>query len=489
MGDPVFVHVHEEPGELFPRYTAIEPEITGSDRVAYQALRDEAFMRAPEVRIPETLPEAQKALAELFERVVKKGVHTGAGLRRRRLTIEPELVERLDYLLGRDVVGHGPIEPVVRDPYIEDVHGLGLRDLHIVHKVFGMVHTNIRFPDAAQLNDFLEVMGERMGKPISASRPIVDGALPNGSRINVVYGDEVSKGGSSFTIRKFAETPFAITQLVDWKTMDARIAAYLWMCLEAGMNVFVSGETASGKTTTLNALLPFIHPKSKVLTAEDTPEVLPPHDNWQQLITRERGTADSRVSMYDLLKAALRSRPNYIIVGEIRGAEGSVAFQAMQAGHSTMATFHASSVSKLIQRFSSDPINVPQTFMSNLNVVLVQSAVYVNGKMLRRVLAVEEIEGFSKRSNAVITRQVFGWDPSQDRHLFAGRNNSYVLENLVADRFTLRDRREVYAELERRREHIEELVRAGKFDYHEMAQHFFAEAGKGRGKLEKEVAA
>ena len=239
------------------------------------------------------------------------------------------------------------------------------------------------------------------------------------------------------------------------------------------MSVFVAGETASGKTTTTNSILPFIKPASKIMTAEDTPEVLPPHKNWQQLITRDRGTDESSVTMYDLLKAGLRSRPNYIIVGEIRGAEGAVAFQAMQTGHPTMATFHASSVDKLIQRFTSDPINVPLPFMPNLNVVLIQMAVYVHGRMLRRVLAVDEIEGYSKRADTAITRQVFAWDSVKDVFQFGGRNNSYVLESLVAPKIGLDDSREVYKILDKRTWIIEELIRREQFDYHQIRDLLF----------------
>jgi archaeal flagellar protein FlaI len=481
VGDPIFIHVVEEKEGLFPRYYPIEPLLQESEKDLYEALRMQAFLHAPEVNVPETQEEYAEALEKLIGKLVRDGrlLLGGGAFRQKSMPADPILIQKLRYLLFRDVVEHGPLEPVMRDPWIEDIHGLGTKNVHVVHKIFGMVETSIRFPTTEDLDAWLETMGERMGRPISDSHPIVDGALPNGSRINVVYSDAISKGGSSFTIRKFSDTPLPITQLVAWNSQNARIAAYLWLCLENGMSVFVAGETASGKTTTLNGILPFIKPKSKILTAEDTPEVLPSHANWQQLITRDRGTKDSSVTMYDLLKAALRSRPNYIIVGEIRGAEGAVAFQAMQTGHPTMATFHASSVGKLIQRFSSDPINVPLPFMNNLNVVLIQMAVYVKGKMLRRCLAVEEIEGYSKRAGQVITRQVFTWDPVADKFMFGGRNNSYVLENLVAKNMRLKDPRDVYRELDKRTAIIEELVKRKEFDYHKMAKLFFDYAEKG----------
>lgn len=480
VGDPIFIHVLREPGRLLPAYVAIEPRLDPAEERLYAELRSRVFLRSPEVPVPERVEEYRRSLEELLGKLAggSRGVLAPRGFR-----ASPEALDKLRYVLFRDIVEHGILEPVMRDIWIEDIHCVGCKPLYVVHKIFGMMETNLRFPAQQALDTYLETMTERMGRPVSDSHPIVDGALPNGSRINVMYGEAISVGGSSFTIRKFSDTPLSITQLIAWGTVGARIAAYLWLCLENGMSVFVSGETASGKTTTLNAILAFIKPKGKVLSVEDTPEVLPPHANWQQLLTRERGSAESRVTMYDLLKAALHSRPNYIIVGEIRGAEGAMAFQAMQTGHPTLSTFHASSVGKLIQRFSSDPISVPLPFMNNLNVVLIQMAVYVRGKMLRRVLAVEEIEAYSKQAGRVVTRQVFGWDPVSDKFHFSGRNNSYVLEGLVAEKLGLENRRDVYAELDRRTVILEELVRRKEFDYARVCKLLFDYAEQGPASL------
>ncbi len=474
VGDPIFIHLVEDGTSLFPRYYALQPELEEDERPVYEALQLQAFLKAPSVPVPETEDEYRIHLNELLAKTGrKKRISLRVPGRRGRHTLTPAEDEKFRFLLFRDIVEHDLIEPVMKDPWIEDINALGLKNLHVVHKVFGMVETNLAFPTHEAHDAWLGRMGERMGRPVSGSSPIVDGALPNGSRINVIFSDEISKGGSSWTVRKFSDTPFPVSQIVAWGTFSAEVAAYLWLCLENGMSVFVAGETASGKTTTTNSILSFIKPKSKIMTAEDTPEVLPPHDNWQQLITRDRGESESSVTMYDLLKAGLRSRPNYIIVGEIRGAEGAVAFQAMQTGHPTMATFHASSVAKLIQRFTSDPINVPLQFMPNLNVVLIQMAVYVHGKMLRRVLAVEEIEGYSKRTKTAITRQVFGWDSVKDQFTFAGRNNSYVLEQLVAPKMGFQDSRTIYKELDKRKWIIEEMIRREMFDYHEVGEILF----------------
>ncbi len=473
MEGPYFVHVHDR-GDLFPRYIAIQPTLKKSEYELLEKLRDHTFHSIVDEELPRTPDEMRKALAKVSGKLPPR-------LRRK---LNDATLRDMQFLLHQELAEHGLLAPIMKDPWIEDIHGLGTQNILLIHKVFDMLESNLKFADTTELDHYLVRMGERMGRPVSGSTPIVDGALPNGSRINIVYSDEISRGGSSFTIRKFSETPLAITQLIAWGTMDARLAAYLWLCLENGMSVFVSGETASGKTTSLNAMLPFIKPQSKILTAEDTPEVLPPHANWQQLVTRERADEGAgQVAMYDLLKAGLRSRPNCIIVGEIRGAEGGVAFQAMQTGHPTMATFHASSVGKLIQRFTSDPINVPIHFMGNLNVALIQMAVHVRGRMLRRVLAVEEIEGYSKRANQAVTRQVFNWDSVRDDIQFMGRNNSYVLENLVAPKMRLADQRDIYPILDRRTRILEEMVRREMFDYEEVADVLFNFADQGEAAL------
>jgi len=268
----------------------------------------------------------------------------------------------------------------------------------------------------------------------------------------------VSKQGSSFTIRKFSEKPFTVTALIKFGTLSTEIGAYLWLCLENGMSVIVSGETASGKTTTLNAILTFINHNQKVYSAEDTPEVIAPQPVWQRLITRDAGPEAGRVELFDLVRAALRSRPNYIIVGEVRGREGNVMFQAMQTGHAVISTFHAPSTKQLIQRFTGDPINVPIRFMDNLNCVVFQSSFYEGGRLIRRVTSVDEIIRYSKDLDGVLTRSVFRWDPFTDTHFFRGMNNSFILEEKIAPRLKFEDKRMIYDELRARAKILKNMV-------------------------------
>jgi flagellar protein FlaI len=381
------------------------------------------------------------------------------GMADNRIRVDREQRERLRYTITRDLVRNGPLETLLSDEMLEDIHTIGLKHVHMDHKVFGMVTSNIRFRDREILGRYLRSMSERIGRPVSDNKPIVDGSLLDGSRINIIYSDDVSMLGPSFTIRKFAEETISITQLVAWGTLNSDLAAYIWICLEYGMSVMVSGETASGKTTTLNAILPFIDHNVKIYSAEDTAEVKVRHKVWQRLVTRASKNEDARVEMFDLLKAALRSRPRYIIIGEIRGVEGATAFQAMQTGHPVIATFHASSIVKMIQRFTGDPINVPMRFFDNLNFAIFQEVVEApGGGIARRVTGIDEIIGYNKHSDGVLTRGMFEWDPVKDKHYFRGMFQSHLLENKIAPAAGFASKRDIYDEMMKRSAALQRMV-------------------------------
>jgi flagellar protein FlaI len=261
--------------------------------------------------------------------------------------------------------------------------------------------------------------------------------------------------------------------LIEANTLSYEMAAYLSLTVGHGMNLFVSGETASGKTTTLNALTAFIPPNAKIVSIEDTPELQVPHPNWTREVIRgtSKSNSESSVTMYDLLKAALRQRPNEILIGEIRGQEGAVAFQAMQSGAAAMATFHASSVEKLIQRLTGNPIDIPKTYIDNLNIVVIQSAVRLpNGKIGRRVLSVNEIVGYNPASDSFSFIEVFSWDPVLDRFEFRGYMSSYLLEEKIALKRGIPpvQKRTIYHELEKRASLLERLHQRDVRDFYEL---------------------
>ena len=339
LGEGIFIHVYMPPGGTesgYRKYMVVEPP--KPPRTLMFLVETKIAELVTEKDVAQEPGEKRKLLLSFLEKVidvVEDPVNYEEILARRRIPRKvPVYVvdyEYLRYYLIRDKVGLGVLEPFIRDPYIEDISCDGLGYIYIVHKIFGPLETSIKFETEEELDRFVIELSERIGKPVSHARPIVDATLPDGSRINIVFGTDVSLKGSNFTIRKFSKKPLSIIQLVNWGTLDERVAAYLWMLLLEGMSGFISGETASGKTTSLNAMITFIRPTAKIITIEDTAEVQVPHENWVRELTRDTGSAESSVTMFDLLKAALRQRPNYIIVGEIRGAEGNIAFQAMQS--------------------------------------------------------------------------------------------------------------------------------------------------------------
>ncbi|MDG6223961.1 MAG: type II/IV secretion system ATPase subunit [Candidatus Thermoplasmatota archaeon] len=468
LGDPVFVHIHEVDGDE-REYTVIQPTLPDDAMIKIQEIKSNILEMAPLHKGSEE--DIEKLLEGLFRDTVQ---FRGEGrtfldrLRRKRTVIDREEVQGILYGLKRDLIRGGVIEPLLMDPYLEDIHAVGLKNISVVHKIFGMLRTNLRFRTEQELDDFIRSTAERIGRPVTDARPIVDGALPDGSRINIIYSEDVSKEGASFTVRKFYEKPPTMPQLVKWGTFSAKMAAYLWICLEYGMSMFISGETASGKTTTLNSLLSFINFRKKIYSAEDTPEVVVPHDIWQRLITRETVFEGAKVELFDLVKTALRSRPDYIIIGEVRGEEGSGAFQAMQTGHSVLSTFHASSIDKMIQRFTGDPINVPIRFIDNMNVALFQEIVYKEGRIIRRCSAIEEMIKYSKERGGILTRTVFEWDPVRDTHYFTGMYNSYILEHKIAPKMGLDFAKDIYSELDRRERVIRSMVESGITGYDEV---------------------
>ncbi|MCX6007640.1 MAG: type II/IV secretion system ATPase subunit, partial [Chloroflexi bacterium] len=389
----------------------------------------------------------------------------------KQIEVTPRQLMEIKYLIQRDKVGLGVLDPIVYDKYIEDVSCSGMGVIFVEHKIFKSLKTVINFPTNEDLDQFVMRLAERIKKPVSVHSPIVDATLPDGSRINIVYGSDVSKRGSNFTIRKFSETPSSILELIDWHTLDYMMAAYLSITIGEGMNVFVCGETASGKTTTLNAVTTFIHPNAKIVSIEDTPELQVPHQNWIREVVSSTKEGDAGIGMFDLLKAALRQRPNEIIIGEIRGAEGAIAFQAMQTGHSVMATFHAASVERLIQRLTGAPINVPKSYMDNLNLCIIQQAVKLpDGKTGRRMTSINEIVGYDPVTQSFNFVEVFRWDPVTDIFLFTGDGNSYLLEQKIAPKLGIppHKKRRIYAEVERRSKILEKLNQQGVKNFYDL---------------------
>lgn len=366
--------------------------------------------------------------------------------------------------------GTGILDPFLADSNLEDISIIGAGNVYVIHKSFGALKCPL-FLGVEEIDELIISMSEQFGKTVSHAKPVIDAVLPDGSRINIVFGKDISRKGTNATIRKFASTPLSITQVLTSKALDFREAAYMWMMLAEGMSVFINGETASGKTTTLMALTAFIPSNWKIVTIEDTPELTLPHSNWITEQTRDTGNEHSSVTMFDLLKAALRQRPNYIFVGEIRGAEANIAFQAMQTGHPVVSTFHAANMTALIQRITNPPMLIPKTNVENLNIGLFQGAVQgPGGKRVRRVLSINEILGYNAEGGNIMFIPVFNWDPGTDEVKFRGKGSSALFVQKVLEKRGMHKKDEglLYEELELRAKILQKMMEKRIFNFYDV---------------------
>ena len=464
----VFIHIYKTKDMDFTSYNSIEPILTEDEKRKRDTLMDLLYEGAPFRNKVKTDDEIRNSVKEFLDKFTSKG-NIPLSAKAGKLRLTPQERMDIEYDIIKEIIGGGPLECFMRDPYLEDIHIITGENVHLIHKVFEMVQTNIHI-DNKWADRFSQEFAEKIGSPVSEGQPIADGTLPDGSRVNIIHSRDVSLKGPTMTVRKFSETPISVTQLINWGTFDAGIGAYLWLCLNYGRSLFVCGETASGKTTTANAIIPFIPPEKKIYSVENTPEIQSPHEVWQQLLTKSSGPKESHIDMDDLLKAGLRSRPDYIIPGETRGIEGRVVFQAMQTGHPVITTFHAGSVTKVIQRFTGHPISVPKTFMDNLDIVLIQMAVERKGKRIRRVLSVDEIEGYNKEVDGIMSRKAFEWNAVDDTHIFKANRNSYIMEQRIAKNAGFIDLMKIYDEYDKRKRILERMVEEKIFDYYEVVQ-------------------
>ena len=459
----LFVHIYPTTQSERDCYIGIEPQLTVNLDSIMPEVESRLLEWIEEIGGAETDEEKREALLKALDAVLTTNGRRGS----KKIQVTPQELEAIKYLVLRDKVGFGVLQPLLLDPYIEDISCSGTGYVFIEHKIFKSLQSTISFSTHEELDEFAISLGEVIKRPVTARNPIVDATLPDGSRINIVYGTEVAKRGSNFTIRKFSKVPISVAQLIEFGTMDYLMAAYLSLILEEQLNVFIVGATASGKTTTLNALTTFIPPDAKIVSIEDTPELQVPHKNWIREVTRGTGQKEigGTVGMFDLLKAALRQRPDSIIIGEIRGEEGAIAFQAMQTGHAVMSTFHSASMQQVIQRLTGSPINIPKTYLDNLDVVVVQATVRTLTKaMVRRIVSINELVGYDPPSQTFSFIEVFRWLVDKDAFEFPGYMNSFILEEKIAPKRGIPPfkKKAIYTELKRRARIFERLHKERK---------------------------
>jgi len=373
-------------------------------------------------------------------------------------------MEKVKYYLERDIAGFGLIDSIMQDPNIEDVSCSGIETpLYVWHRKYDSIPCNIKFEDE-KLNAFVSRIVFRAGKHISSAYPISDLALEGNHRISVLYQKEVTPKGTSFTIRKFKQDPYSVVDLISFGTISVDIAAYLWMLMEAKMSIMVIGSTGSGKTTILNAITGLVNPDYKIFSVEDVAEINIKHENWFSLVARTGfgPSGEGEIGLYDLIKSGVRHRPDYIVVGEIRGSEAYVMFQAMATGHGGLCTMHADSLESAGKRLQQKPMDIPPSYLSLMNCAIVIRRVKgQDGKSIRKAISVQEINTADSYHSA------FKWDSKSD-YFNAQLENSVMLHRISEQ--TGRDIEQVFVEYEKRKIVLKWLLQHGIRSYAKVAE-------------------
>lgn len=439
-------------------YSIIEPYATPQDLKIVEDLKKEMeekldvdFMKLGEVQAKELVVEEIGNLLATKE-------------------IDRKKMEVIQYYIQRDIIGLGVIEPLMKDHDIEDIscdgHGI---PIYIYHRnpLLGSLITNVSFKDEDELDSFVMKLAQKSGKSISVAEPLVDGSLPDGSRVQATLGTDIARRGSNFTIRKFTKNPITPVRMIHDGTLDSTLFAYLWLAIEHRKSVLISGGTATGKTSLLNALSLFIRPSLKIVSIEDTPELRLPHPHWVPEVARTPiaiGKRSGEVSLFDLLKESLRQRPDYIIVGEVRGKEAFVLFQQIATGHAGLATIHAATLPQLVDRLTTPPISLPPTLIENIDIMVFLRQVKLKDRYLRRANDILEIKGF--KGEKPLTESVFKWKPVKDGFQSVGK--SIVLENIA--QMLGQTEKSIINEIRVRKSILDWMVEKQMFDYRDVSE-------------------
>ncbi len=425
-------------------YYVLEPELTDPEKDLLKELKERLF---------ETLDINTKDISKEEARA-KLREATNDIIQDYGIKLTPVQREKIHYNMHKDFLGDGIIDPIMHDKYIEDISCDGVNTpIFAFHSSYESMKSTLIYRSAEELDSYVTKLAQRAGKYISIAEPILDATMQDGSRIQMTLGTEVTAHGSTFTIRKFKDEPITPTDLIEWRTFSPLAIAYIWLAVENGKSSIFAGGTASGKTTALNAISLFIPPMAKIVSLEDTREVKLPHPNWIPSVTRDSFDTAGRgeINMYELLRAAMRQRPEYMIVGEVRGKECQTLFQAMSTGHVTYSTTHADSVASVVHRIENPPMDVPRNMLSALDFICIQVQARVGGKRIRRNKQIVEVLDIDPRTNELITNEVFKWRSATDEHAYSGK--SYVLEEIMEAKGWSENR--MREELKRRQEVLE----------------------------------
>jgi len=423
-----FVHIYWDPKIYELRYEIEEPFLSKEEMICKEqiisAMRDL-------INFYKIVGKSKETLLEYIDKRFKVlAVELG-------MDISYETYKKIYYYLCRDFIGFNETEPLLRDYFVEDIECNGINSpIYIVHRIYRNIKTNLIFKDGGVLESFVEKLAQRCGRYISYSQPILDGSLPDGSRVNATYTKDITSKGPTFTIRKFTKTPWTPTQLLSFNTLSPEMLAYLWILVQYKMNLLITGGTASGKTTLLNAIAFFIPPEARVVSIEDTRELNLPRENWLPSVVRvTTGVGkENEINLFTLLRSSFRQNPDYVIVGEVRGKEAFVLFQGMASGHSSISTIHAESVDTVIKRLETPPINLSPTLLNVLDCICIMTHAIVNKQKTRKLREIVEIINVTPDGIA-LTNTPFVWNPADNQFYF--KKTSKIFEK-IARRYGIR---------------------------------------------------
>jgi flagellar protein FlaI len=454
-----FIHIYWDEAIFELVYDIEEPILTEQERIYREqltsAIRDlinfEEVVERNEDSLLDYIDKRLRVLAVEF-----------------RMNIPYESYKKIYYYLCRDFIGINEIEPMLRDYFVEDIECNGLNSpVYIIHRMYRNIKTSMIFKDADRLESLVEKLAQRCGKHISYADPILDGTLPDGSRVNATYTIDITSKGPTFTIRKFTKTPWTPTQLISFHTLSPEMMAYLWMLVQYKMNILITGGTASGKTTLLNAVAFFIPPEARVVSIEDTRELNLPRENWLPSVVRglTGNRRESEITLFTLLRSSFRQSPDYVIVGEVRGKEASVLFQGMASGHPSLSTMHADSVETLIKRLETPPIELSPTLLNVLDCVCIMTHAVVGQEETRKLREIVEIVNVNPEGIAV-TNTPFMWNPNEDKFYFV--KGSKVFEK-ITKRYGV-STADLETEFRKKVQVIYKLYKAGVFKFSDMQE-------------------
>lgn len=446
-------------------YDVVEPEMTEVEKKLLAKI-SEAIIELVDVELS-SIRETSKALDYLETQVAKVVKDFGLKLTKDQYT-------KIMYYIYRNFVGYNEIDGFLQDPNIEDISCDGIKTpMYIVHRKYGSLKTNVGYEDLDSVREFLVKLAERCGRYVSYAEPILDGTLPDGSRVSATLAGDVATRGPTFTIRKFSEKPLSPVDQMELNTATPEMLAYLWYLIENDASMLIVGGVATGKTSLLNSISMFIQPEAKIVSIEDTRELRLPHEHWIPGLARvgfgipiASGEKYGEVSLFDLLRESFRQNPDYVIVGEVRGEEASVMFQGMNSGHPTMSTFHAGSIDTVIKRLTTPPINLSPTLLESLDVVVIMSHAKEKGKSARRINEIVEIVSVDPKTNDVKTNIVYKWDPATDTY-------SKISESIKVEKVTLAkggNTEDAMQEIDRREIILEWMKGKGIKDFPEVTK-------------------